>query len=367
MTDVEPISSEIIHDFSGSFTVENRNVTGTVNLDHTPVGGLRNAHDINYDGLFLNKNELDMDWEVPGADTGIENWTRVPYTGITEQAEITEENASILAVNTWISGATGSAVGIVGSVTETKATVDVNMTDMLFLFEAVILKIGPFSGENRPIVGAVETINETENGSCGGSLHIVGTVDDQTGEVKGTVTFNDYCEEGIILDGSADIMGHLDLISEEFFHYLFTYKNMMATVLDQSVVINGRTAGDFTVSPTRIMLSYVVEDIITAKSYWLKDLIAGIVESLNYYEINELSGRYYDPDYGYVEVSVGDPIHVNEDDFWPSSGSMILLGAQNTKARLTFVSATEFLIEADTDGDGLYDDYSSGIQLWSEL
>ena len=39
----------------------------------------------------------------------------------------------------------------------------------------------------------------------------------------------------------------------------------------------------------------------------------------------------------------------------------------NTKVRLTFFGANEFLVEADIDCDGAYDDYSSGIQLWPEL
>jgi hypothetical protein len=77
LIDVEPISTELIHDFSGTFTVDNRNVTGTVYLDHTPTGGVRNWHDINYSGLFANANEIDMDWDVPGAETGMENWRRV--------------------------------------------------------------------------------------------------------------------------------------------------------------------------------------------------------------------------------------------------------------------------------------------------
>ena len=34
-----------------------------------------------------------------------------------------------------------------------------------------------------------------------------------------------------------------------------------------------------------------------------------------------------------------------------------------TRARLTFLNATEFLVEADTDGDGAYD-YNSDPQLW---
>jgi len=77
LIDVLPVSTELIHDFSGTFTVDNRNITGTVYLDHTPAGGVRNAHDIIYTGLFANANEINMDWEVPGADNGVENWHRV--------------------------------------------------------------------------------------------------------------------------------------------------------------------------------------------------------------------------------------------------------------------------------------------------
>ena len=93
LTDVEPITLEIIHDFSGSFTLINMNVTGTIHLDHTPVNGIRNDHDILYLESFENSDEITMDWEVPSADTGTETWTRVPYTGSTDQAVITSENA----------------------------------------------------------------------------------------------------------------------------------------------------------------------------------------------------------------------------------------------------------------------------------
>jgi hypothetical protein len=89
----------------------------------------------------------------------------------------------------------------------------------------------------------------------------------------------------------------------------------------------------------------------------------------NNFEISAANGRFYDPEFGYVELSVEGLIQINVTDRWPSSGVMILTGAQGgsggpTRARLTFLNATEFLVEADTDGDGAYDDYNSSPQLW---
>jgi len=43
---------------------------------------------------------------------------------------------------------------------------------------------------------------------------------------------------------------------------------------------------------------------------------------------------------------------------------LILTEVQGTKALLTFLNSTEFRVEADTDGDGLYNDYNSGSLWW---
>ena len=56
----------------------------------------------------------------------------------------------------------------------------------------------------------------------------------------------------------------------------------------------------------------------------------------------------------------------------PSSGDLIVtgdtgIGGGATRARLTALNNTAFLVEADTDGDGQYDDYSSGAVSWDEI
>ena len=109
-------------------------------------------------------------------------------------------------------------------------------------------------------------------------------------------------------------------------------------------------------------MSYVLGGGGLDKSYWINELELEYLESKNF-EISAANGRFYDPEFGYVELSIEELIQINSTDRWPSSGAMILTGAQGTKARLTFLNAAEFLVEADTDGDGAYDDYNSGPPL----
>jgi hypothetical protein len=102
------------------------------------------------------------------------------------------------------------------------------------------------------------------------------------------------------------------------------------------------------------------------KTYWFKDVQLQMVGTDTYVDINNITGSYYDHDIGYVDISIGEPIRIYDTDNWPSSGSFIVTGTQATKARLTFVDVTQFRVDADTDGDGAYDDYSSNNVLWTD-
>jgi hypothetical protein len=298
----------------------------------------------------------------------LENWRRISYTGIIDQAVITAENASIIAVGTWISGDTGASVGILGAVAEVQEDTgaDNGVEAMMFLFDNVVLQTIP-NETSGAIVGTVQGVEETIDGTCGGNARLVGSGDDQTGEIEGTITFNNYCDAGVTLNGVAEIFMHIDLVSEDIYHYLFTFKNLTARQEGYSSTIDGRIGANYVMSPPNMLLSYVVNDNLTGKSFWLKDLIIEMIEGISYVDITSATGRYYDPDYGYVEYNIVQVIRSYDGDAWPASGTMIFFGADNTKIRFTFISATEFLVEADTDGDGAYDDYSSGTQLWSEL
>jgi hypothetical protein len=120
-----------------------------------------------------------------------------------------------------------------------------------------------------------------------------------------------------------------------------------------------------------VILLYVFTDNNTGISYWLKDWILRHTHGEGYTEIVSAIGRFYDPDYGYVELSIEEGILIYAEDDRPSSGKLVLTGAEgtqggDTKIRITHLSATEYLVEADTNGDGAYD-YNSGTLLFADL
>lgn len=87
------------------------------------------------------------------------------------------------------------------------------------------------------------------------------------------------------------------------------------------------------------------------------------MEESGYVEF-EVSGRYYDPDYGYVDFHTDTPFHIDDGDEWPSAGVLIVEGEGGTEAQLTALSSTTYIVDADTDGDGIYD-WDSGVLNWS--
>jgi N-acetylneuraminic acid mutarotase len=76
----------------------------------------------------------------------------------------------------------------------------------------------------------------------------------------------------------------------------------------------------------------------------------------------EVTGTYYDPDQGYVTVSTPEPLLVSTED-WPILGALLCIGDKNTKARLTAINDYSYRIEADTNGDNVYN-YDSGVLIW---
>jgi hypothetical protein len=103
----------------------------------------------------------------------------------------------------------------------------------------------------------------------------------------------------------------------------------------------------------------------TGKVFWAKDYSLTVNDQGTYEEIS-ITGRFYHPEHGYVEISTPTPLHINVGDEFPSSGVLELSGANNAKVRLTADSSTTFHVEADKDGDGVFE-YNSGPLNWADV
>jgi hypothetical protein len=122
---------------------------------------------------------------------------------------------------------------------------------------------------------------------------------------------------------------------------------------------------DYSDSPILCTIEGLLEDKTTQKVYWAKNYSLNIYEYAGYIEV-EIFGTFYHPDYGYVTVSTEESFVIYDGDEWPSSGILLMVGANNTKAKLTAIDETKCRIVADTDGDGVYD-YDSGNLYWTDF
>ena len=129
--------------------------------------------------------------------------------------------------------------------------------------------------------------------------------------------------------------------------------------------MDGKISMDFSASPIICTMDGYFKDETAGKVYWAKGYSLNIFEYPGRIEV-EIFGTFYHPDYGYVTVSTPDPFIVYDGDGWPNSGTLLMVGANNTKAKLTAIDETRCRIEADTDGDGVYD-WDSGSLYWSDF
>jgi hypothetical protein len=297
----------------------------------------------------------------------------VGYTGHTTPANIDRDNVTDLLIGAFMGGNTAASLSVFGAAQQTPGPVSYPRTlKYTDIFMGVIAAIDSSSATNNIYLGAVIPQEVDETGSCGGTVTGTLNIDDQSGAFDGNLTFNDFCENDYILDGPVTISGIFNPDTEEFAVVSLTFTNLSGSGAGESVTLNGDFDLDLSNLPLMtISTSMVIRDNILGKTFKLENWVIEITEGEGITDV-DITGRYFDPDHGYVDITTQESLRFNDDDFWPSDGILIAEGAEGTaggktKARITFVDADTYEIDVDEDGDGEFDDYNSGPLLWADL
>ncbi|MFC1863916.1 hypothetical protein ACFL1Z_08200, partial [Thermodesulfobacteriota bacterium] len=127
---------------------------------------------------------------------------------------------------------------------------------------------------------------------------------------------------------------------------------------------------DISGSSLLLTMDMLIQNNNINRVYKIENYQMSITERIGHTELY-VNGRFYDSDYGYVDLTTTSVLLIYNYDDYPYSGQIVITGENGidggpTKARLTALSDTQCQVEADTTGDGLYD-YDSGPILWTEL
>ncbi|UCD81274.1 MAG: hypothetical protein JSW26_07570 [Desulfobacterales bacterium] len=285
------------------------------------------------------------------------------YSGLTDPSEIDESNAEDISGGAFGAGLIGD--GMLGfSLTQGQSDSYVGefrtvklpliLSDALYLIDFAQSSTGG-------VQSAVQTVRETINGSCGGSMSYSVSADDVRGTFNGSFTFSEYCNDGTTINGSARFNGRMNVDTGEFLEAHFSFDNLSGG----NLTLDGDIEVDFTQSPDLITFNAYGQDPGSGKIFWIRDYSITIDDNTGFVEI-EMAGRFYHPDFGYATISTTEPFVLHDGDEWPTSGALIATGANSSKAKITAIDNLYCIIEADADGDGSYE-WDSGTMAWDDI
>jgi len=278
------------------------------------------------------------------------------YTGLKTQAVITEENAQGLAAGAFTGGQLGGSLDVIGLPSTVEPTPE-NLPVSAGMTAVTDFLVTP--GPIQSVVDAL-SVSDSEPGECGGRFDYTINLDSISGKFTGTLDFNQYCEEGAVLDGPADFSGKADPFSETIERFTLDFDGLSEQFPDYptGLTLFGTTTWTFTEEelPDRATLDMVVRDGATGKTSWLHDYqfdfdLDPITESGTV----DLTGRYYDPGQGWIDIATPSPLAVVGDFFDPTTGVLLMTGDKGSKVRLTFLGDGTCLLEGDFDGDGNFE------------
>jgi hypothetical protein len=296
-------------------------------------------------------------------DSGDDGNSALSYTGLTTQAVIDATNAQEIIGKSINAVRQNMAVPILSVNQPLKNQPDPGfLTLWIPLIIEDSLTMGVRSFETNPLSRThINTVADIKYGNCGGHATCDLDTNNLTGETAGSVTYSDYCDMGITISGTSSLSGTKDLVTDNWITAIIAFDNLIV----ESNTFNGNISLDNTVTPGIVTMNVYSKDNTSGKVFWIDGYKLGIIDRGDEKE-GDLNGTFYHPDYGYVILSMDDTFIVYDGDEWPSTGSIFFEGDNSTEAQLAILDKLTCRIEADTDGDGIYD-WDSGILSWSDL
>lgn len=297
-----------------------------------------------------------------GGGSGPKIEPAIPYAGVTDPAQITADHALDLV--------SGAAMGMQyadapnDSLTKLNRSRDLGGTSVLQVLEGVVSATLEQSRAARSALG--RQVDEPIPGDCTGYADVTGSVNDETGAFDLNISFHNYSDDCVLtMSGRTNQTGAVtqDL---QITHLTVTSEALEVSEGDVRVSLSGVYGIDYRQVPVRLDMDVVLRDESTGKTYWLNDYVMLLSDVIGVpsQQMTIESGRYYDPDLGYVEITTQQPLLVAYGEEFPYEGVLIFTGALNGALRVTALTPVLFQVEGDLDGDGAYDDYASGTQHW---
>ncbi len=206
-------------------------------------------------------------------------------------------------------------------------------------------------------------------GGCGGSLANRISHDDVLMTFSGPVDYEDYCSQDFTLNGTLNIRGsyYEDGGVKVVKNIVIEYASFSIAAGQQKYTLKGTIHYDNSLEGPylrslpilhNVIMDLLLRDDISTKVYRYDNIKieyskGGFNDPLPEASTIVVSGRFYHPDHGYVDISTPTfgKIRLLGTDLWPYYGYLEFYGTNNTWANLRLDGGKRNL-SIDTDGDG---------------
>ena len=276
------------------------------------------------------------------------------YKGLKTQAVLTGANAENLVIDGFGGESVGGAMmnaavkGKDGSPSSSKNRLVLEYVQIL---RQSVRRMEIAKKADLPRVAARKKDYVIE-GDSGGAASYNLDINDSTGTFFGVVSYLDFTSRGIVFNGKAKIYGTLGTYQDQIISWTLSFRSLTLKTDDSTLSLTGMLSLGSSLSSYAQVLSMnmVLLENETSKSYWFNNY--GIHTAYNGLGIEQtISGRYYDYDHGYVDISTSSPLFVANMNMLPTRGTLSFTGQLKTWAHLNFFEKN-LAITADTNGDG---------------
>jgi hypothetical protein len=298
-----------------------------------------------------------------GGGGGVET---IEYTGVTTQAAITNSNAEEMATDAYLGGDAGSQMGgmfgAVGSGGQAGAPRHVAFAKML---AETVQKLDVSS-----TVAVGVTQSGTQPCDTSGNISFTMTVDETTGAFSGSFNYNN-CTSGFqTMNGAVTFSGNMDT-NGEFTGMTMTFNAVTVSDGGFSISFGGSMSmSGMLSSPVTMTMNMRIRENSTGSVVWINNYTVSIVtgsDGNGPYEEMTVSGRFYEPAHGFVDLTTIAPLRVYDVDEYPSQGELRFDGLGATYARLVVIDNTQCQVFADSDPFTPGEEFDSGVILWADL
>lgn len=293
--------------------------------------------------------------------------------GILRQTSTIFVTLTTLAVLVACGGGGGSAGGVpVFSGVSTQAVIDDENAQQLVmaaydggaLTDSLIMPLSVGGGRNLPLaplgkilfdslpsldftprVAKLATQTNTVAGPCGGSATM--TISDQGTSASGSVVYGDYCDGGVILNGSMTFSGTLNtqtnVVSISMgFNNLSVGAGSLYGSVSMSVDLDDPNA------PSTMSMSVLLTDSLD-RTYWVQNYTISVTPG-GTLDAVQFSGTYHDFDAGHVVITTTETLQVDSFSGIPESGTLHFAGANGTYADLTATGGGTYTLTVSNTG-----------------